>query len=133
MSHKAQQTLKTIVYHVLVMFLGFIMVYPLLWMIMSSFKPTNTVFTTAGSLIPSTWTLDNYLNGLKGFGGIPFTTFFRNSFFISVLATAGTVVSSAIVAYAFSRLPYRGRGFFFASMLVTMMLPAQVLMANIAP
>ena len=128
MSYKAQQTLKTSVYHVLVMFLGFIMVYPLLWMIMSSFKPTNTVFTTAGSLIPSTWTLDNYLNGLKGFGGIPFTTFFRNSFFISVLATAGTVVSSAIVAYAFSRLPYRGRGFLFASMLVTMMLPAQVLM-----
>ena len=75
MSYKAQQTLKTIVYHVLVMFLGFIMVYPLLWMIMSSFKPTNTVFTTAGSLIPSTWTLDNYLNGLKGFGGIPFTTY----------------------------------------------------------
>lgn len=122
------RALKTLVYHALVMLLGVVMVYPLVWMIMSSFKPTNTVFTTAGSLIPTVWTMDNYINGLKGFGGIPFTRFFLNSFFISITATIGTVASSALVAYSFSRLPFRGRGLLFAAMLVTMMLPAQVLM-----
>ena len=122
------QALKTLIYHALVMLLGVVMVYPLVWMIMSSFKPTNTVFTTAGSLIPTVWTIDNYVNGLKGFGGIPFTRFFLNSFFISITATIGTVASSALVAYSFSRLPFRGRGLLFAAMLVTMMLPAQVLM-----
>lgn len=125
---KRVRTVKRLIYHACVLALGFVMVYPLLWMIMSSFKPTHTVFSTAGTPIPTTWTLDNYVNGLRGFGNIPFTTFFLNSFFISIVATVGTVISSALVAYAFSRLKYRGRGLLFAAMLVTMMLPAQVLM-----
>ncbi len=128
MPYRVKKAMKTTVYHACVLLLGFVMVYPLLWMIMSSFKPTTTVFTTAGSLIPTTWTLDNYVNGLKGFGNVPFTRFFANSLFISVVATVGTVASSALVAYAFSRLRYRGRGILFGAMLVTMMLPAQVLM-----
>lgn len=119
---------KTLFYHFCVMLLGVVMIYPLVWMIMSSFKPTNTVFSTAGTLLPATWTLDNYINGLRGFGNVPFIRFFMNSFFIAITATIGTVVSSALVAYAFSRLKYRGRGLLFAAMLVTMMLPAQVLM-----
>lgn len=125
---KMKRAGKTLFYHVCVMGLGFVMVYPLLWMIFSSFKPTNTVFSTAGTLIPTTWTMDNYINGLRGFGKVPFVRFFGNSFFIAIVATLGTVVSSALVAYAFSRLKYRGRGLLFAAMLVTMMLPAQVLM-----
>lgn len=119
---------KTLFYHVCVLLLGIVMVYPLAWMVMSSFKPTNAVFTTAGTLIPTTWTLDNYINGLRGFGNVPFIRFFMNSFYIAITATVGTVVSSALVAYAFNRLKYRGRGLLFAAMLVTMMLPAQVLM-----
>ena len=128
MPYRAKKALSATIYHACVLFLGFIMVYPLIWMIMSSFKPTTTVFTTAGSLITTTWTGENYVNGLKGFGNVPFTQFFLNSLFISVVATIGTVVSSALVAYAFSRLTYRGRGILFGAMLVTMMLPAQVLM-----
>ncbi len=119
---------KRLLYHMLVMAFGFVMVYPLLWMIFSSFKPTNTIFTTAGELLPSVWTGDNYVNGLKGFGKIPFVQFFENSLFISVVATLGTIASSAIVAYGFSRLRFKGRGVLFAAMMVTMMLPAQVLM-----
>ncbi len=128
MTYRFKKGIRNTLYHTGVLLLGFVMVYPLLWMIMSSFKPTTTVFTTAGSLLPKIWTAENYVNGLKGFGNVPFTRFFLNSLFISVVATIGTVVSSALVAYAFSRLPYRGRGFLFAAMLVTMMLPAQVLM-----
>lgn len=127
-SVKTVRTIKNVVYHTLVLAFGFVMVYPLLWMIFSSFKPTNTIFTTAGQMIPTTWTIDNYVNGLKGFAKIPFMRFFSNSLFISVVATVGTVISSAIVAYGFSRMRFKGRGFLFAAMLVTMMLPAQVLM-----
>jgi len=104
------------------------MIYPLLWMILSSFKPTNTIFTTASQLIPTTWTLDNYVNGWKGFASVKFSRFFLNSLLISVLATLGTVASSSIVAYGFARLKFKGRGLLFSAMLVTMMLPAQVLM-----
>lgn len=77
---------RKIIYHVIVTIFGLIMIYPLVWMIMSSFKDTNTIFTTAGQLIPEKFTLDNYINGWKGFAGVSFGTFFKNSLFISVVA-----------------------------------------------
>ena len=125
---KRKRMVGKIVYHILVSIGAFIMVYPLLWMVMSSFKETNTIFTTAGQLIPKEFTLENYRNGWKGFGKVNFGTFFKNSSLISVLATAGTILSSAFVAYSFSRCSFRGKKLLFSAMLVSMMLPAQVLM-----
>lgn len=125
---KKQRIFNAIIYHIVVCGIGLIMIYPLVWMIMSSFKPTGTIFTTAGSLIPETFTLENYANGWKGFGKVGFGTFFLNSGFIAVTATIGTVLSSSIVAYGLSRCKFPGRKVLFVFMLVSMMLPAQVLM-----
>ena len=124
----SKRKIGTVVYHVLVFLGGIVMIYPLLWMVMSSFKETSTVFTTASSLIPEKFILENYANGWKGFAGVSFATFFRNSFFIAVTATFGTLVSSAVVAYALKRLNFRLRGVLFICVLSTMMLPAQILM-----
>lgn len=128
MNVKTKKVISKTVYHVLVCAFGFVMIYPLLWMIMSSFKETNTIFATADSLIPEKFTIENYVNGWKGFAKVTFTTFFGNSFFISTIATIGTVFSSAIVAYGLSRCKFKGRRLLFVAMLVSMMLPAQVLM-----
>ena len=117
-----------LLYHVLVSLGGLIMVYPLLWMVFSSFKPTDLVLPTAGQLIPSSWTLDNYIRGWQGFMGYSFSTFFANSFFISLTSTFGTLLSSAFVAYALQRLQFRGKKILFGLVLSTMMLPAQILM-----
>lgn len=117
-----------IIYHILVCGLGFVMIYPLLWMVMSSFKETNTIFTTAGNLIPEHFVLDNYINGWKGFAKISFATFFKNSLFIAVTATIGTVFSSSLVAFGLARCEFKGKKLVFAAMLLSMMLPAQVLM-----
>lgn len=125
---KKKRVISKIIYHVLVCGFGLIMIYPLIWMVMSSFKETNTIFATAGSLIPEKFILENYANGWKGFGNVSFAAFFRNSLFISIIATIGTVISSALAAFGFSRCHFKGRKFLFAAMLVTMMLPAQVLM-----
>ena len=125
---KEKRTARSIVYHVVICLIGIIMIYPLIWMIMSSFKETGTIFTTAGSLIPEKFILDNYRNGWKGFAGIGFGTFFKNSLFISIVATIGTILSSAVVAYGFARFEFRGRKLMFTAMLLSMMLPAQVLM-----
>lgn len=125
---KKKKTIKNVIYHLLVCSLGFLMIYPLLWMVMSSFKESNTIFTTANTLIPEKFTLQNYINGWKGFGGISFSVFFKNSFVISVLATIGTVFSSSLVAFGLSRCRYKGRKLVFVCMLLSMMLPAQVLM-----
>lgn len=125
---KEKKTIKNIVYHVVVFSVGIIMIYPLIWMFMSSFKESKTIFQTAGSLIPNPFTIQNYVNGLKGFAKVTFMVFFKNSMFISVVATVGTVVSSAVVAYGFARFQFKGKNILFAAMLLSMMLPAQVLM-----
>ena len=123
-----KRTIGAIVYHVLVLFGAFIMIYPLLWMILSSFKPTNMVLPTAKQLIPTAWTLENYKTGWKGFMGYTFATFFKNSFFISILSTFGTLISSAFVAYALQRLNFKLKRVLFILVLATMMLPPQILM-----
>ena len=125
---KRKKTISNIIYHVLVCAFGLVMIYPLVWMVMSSFKDTNTIFTTATSLIPEKFTLQNYVNGWKGFAKVGFGTFFKNSLFISITATIGTVLSSSVVAYGFARCKFPGRKLLFAAMLASMMLPAQVLM-----
>lgn len=125
---KEKRIVTDTIYHILVFAFGLLMVYPIVWMVMSSFKETTTIFTTAANLIPEEFTLQNYVTGWKGFAKVSFGTFFKNSLFISIVATIGTVFSSSIVAYGFARCKFRGRKLLFAAMLVSMMLPAQVLM-----
>ncbi|SET55631.1 carbohydrate ABC transporter membrane protein 2, CUT1 family [Lacrimispora sphenoides] len=125
---KTKRKIGKIFYHVIVCGLGLVMIYPLVWMVMSSFKETSTIFQTAGQLIPEKFVFSNYINGWKGFAKITFATFFKNSLFIAVAATFGTVCSSALVAYGLARCRFFGRRALFVAMLLSMMLPAQVLM-----
>ena len=125
---KAKRIINKTIYHVLVFGFGLLMLYPLIWMFMSAFKETNTIFTTASQLIPEKFTFENYANGWKGFAGISFATFFKNSLFVTVVATIGTLVSSALVAYGFSRCNFKGKKILFAAMMASMMLPGQILM-----
>lgn len=125
---KAKRIINKTIYHVLVFGFGLLMLYPLIWMFMSAFKETNTIFTTASQLIPEKFTFENYANGWKGFAGISFATFFKNSLFVTIVATIGTLASSALVAYGFSRCNFKGKKILFAAMMASMMLPGQILM-----
>jgi multiple sugar transport system permease protein len=117
---------RSVVYHAAVIAFAGVMLYPLLWMIASSLKPADEVFSTVTSLIPRHLTLDNYVQGWAGFGGISFLTFFRNSLIYSVGATLLVVASSTLSAYGFGRLNFVGRKLWFGLMLLTLMLPIQV-------
>ena len=80
-SSKAQ----SVFFHVFSCALGFIMIYPLLWLLMSSFKSNDTMFHNAFSLIPEKWDIiQNYASGFKGIAGISFWTFFKNSAIVTV-------------------------------------------------
>ena len=81
---RARKITETILYHLLVCGLGLLMLYPLIWIFMSSFKETTSIFRTAGTLIPEEFTLANYTNGWRGMGGVSFASFFKNSIFISL-------------------------------------------------
>ena len=111
--------------HVLIIGFGLLMLYPVLWLISSSFKPNQLIFSQPG-LWPSRFTLDNYINGWRGLSGISFGTFFRNSAVISVLSVLGNVITCSLAAFAFARLNFRFKSLLFALMLVTIMLPYHV-------
>jgi len=125
---KIKKVISKVIYHVLVMGLGFVMIYPVLWMISGSLKNNSEILTGTLSLIPPAWRWDNFVRGWAGFGKITFATFFSNSFLITGIATFGTVLSCSVIAYALSRLRFKGRKLWFTIMIGTMLLPGQVVM-----
>ncbi|MDR2922460.1 MAG: carbohydrate ABC transporter permease [Treponema sp.] len=118
---------NTGIFHMVVVFLGFIMLYPILWMIFGSFKPTEEIFRTF-SLIPKGFNLDNFVRGWRFNGTTSFTTFYKNSFIVAGLSTVGAVLMSSLTAFGFSRIRFRGSKFWYSCMFLTLMLPYQVVM-----
>jgi multiple sugar transport system permease protein len=115
---------RTLAMHVALCAASLVMLYPLLWMLASSFKPENEIFGSI-SLWPSHFDYSAYLRGWTGLK-INFGQFFWNSLIISVLCVVGNVVSCSLAAFAFARLRFRGKNFWFALMLGTLMLPYHV-------
>jgi len=126
MTFRQKRITSTIIFHLVVASLGFVMVYPILWMFASSLKQSNEIWQNQASLIPSFY-WQNYTNGLKGFGGVRFTVFFKNSFIIVITSVIGQVISSALVAYGFARIQFKFKKPLFACVIVTLMLPTQIL------
>ena len=124
-SMKTSTILRHGLTHLFIIALGVLMIYPIVWMIISSFKPNNMIFSDTG-LIPKAVTIDNYISGWKGYAGTTFGKFFANSLFICSVAIVGNVISCAMAAYAFARLKFAGKRFWFVVMMGTLMLPGHV-------
>jgi multiple sugar transport system permease protein len=103
---------------------GAVMLYPILWMIGSSFKETTAIFTEL-SPWPNPIVTENYSRGWEGVG-VPFSRFFTNSTIVAVGAVIGNVIACSLAGYAFARLQFRGRRLMFGLMLMTIMLPYHV-------
>ena len=105
--------LRSLGFHIPALILSVIMIYPLVWMFASSLKPNEEVFTTVTSLVPSRFVWENYVTGWQSTGRYTYATYFTNSFTIALWSTLGGVVSSSLVAYAFARIPFVGKKFWF--------------------
>jgi multiple sugar transport system permease protein len=123
-ARQARQRRRALMKHVLLILGSIGMLYPLLWMVSSSFKPENLIFTELG-LWPSEFVFSNYLQGWYALR-TSFTLFFWNSFVIAALSVIGNVVACSLTAYAFARLEFRLKWLWFALMLGTLMLPYHV-------
>ena len=124
-NHDNGKTIRHALTHLFIIALGILMIYPIIWMIVSSFKPNNMIFSDPG-LIPKTVTIENYISGWRGYAGTTFGRFFINSLLMCIVAVIGNLISCTMAAYAFSRLKFFGRTFWFTIMLATLMLPAHV-------
>ncbi|GAA3040677.1 carbohydrate ABC transporter permease [Pseudonocardia yunnanensis] len=115
---------RSLLRHLGLIVFGLFMLYPLLWMTVSAFKPANLVLTDP-SIIPTELTLENFRAGWTS-GNQPFWVFFVNSLIVAGGCIIGNLLSCSLTAYALARLQFRARRFYFAVVLVTVMLPMHV-------
>ncbi|KUO16189.1 sugar ABC transporter permease [Streptomyces dysideae] len=111
--------------HIVLIAFGLVMVYPLLWMIASSVKPDALIFREP-SLLPTQTDFGHYADGWNALSH-PFGVYLLNSAIVVLGALLGNLVSCSMAAYAFARLKFRGRAFFFGMMMLTLMVPIYVL------
>ncbi len=112
----------------LVLMIGAVIVFiPFAWMISTSLKPPHQIKVFPPIWIPNPIVWSNYVTAVTIFP-IPFWIFVYNSLYLSLLTTVGTVLSNAVVAFAFARLRFPGNHVLFLVVLSTMMLPGQVTM-----
>lgn len=111
--------------HVLLILFGLLMLYPLLWMLKSSFTPEGQIFEGFG-VIPGEVTLENYVNGWNTGQAFSFGVYIVNSAVVVAGCLIGNVVACSLTAYAFARLNFRFKNVLFALMLAGIMLPYHV-------
>jgi len=116
---------KRSVRHLVLICCGLLFGFPLLWMLSTSLKTEQQLFTFPPQILPLPASLQNYVQMFQDF---PFARFFLNSSIITTLTVSGTLVSCSMVAYSFARLRWPGRNALFIVTLSTMMLPYQVTM-----
>jgi multiple sugar transport system permease protein len=122
--HTAADRLRSIGKHLLLILASAVMIYPLLWLVVSSFRPTDVIFRTPGLWL-SDPTLTNYKDGWNALQD-PFGHYIINSVIVVIGAVAGNLFSCSLAAYAFARLKFRLKTLWFSIMLMTIMLPIHV-------
>ncbi|TFB67520.1 carbohydrate ABC transporter permease [Cryobacterium sp. Hz9] len=117
---------NTVVWFVVLLGLTIVVLYPLVWLFLATFKPAGEFGQNPG-MFPQNPTLENYVKVLDGIAGIPLWRFFANSVFLAVMSVVGTIVSSSMAAYAFARVKFMGQKILFAAMIGTLLLPFHVI------
>ncbi|BDZ65639.1 carbohydrate ABC transporter permease [Agromyces mangrovi Wang et al. 2018] len=120
-----RKTWQTVIWFVVLIALTALVLYPLVWLFFATFKP-NAEFGQNTGLIPENPTGENYLKVLEGIAGVPMWKFYWNSLVLATAAVVGTVISSALAAYAFARIQFKGLAILFAAMIGTLLLPFHV-------
>ncbi|MDL5351814.1 carbohydrate ABC transporter permease [Microbacterium sp. zg-YB36] len=123
---RRRSSIRSVVKHIGLIVLSIVMIYPLIWLVVSSFKPNSEIFSDL-SIFTTDLTLDNYVHGWTA-QQLPFSVFLGNSTILVVGAIIGNLVSCSLAAYAFARLKFWGRNAYFAIMLGTIMLPFHVVL-----
>ncbi|MET3938746.1 multiple sugar transport system permease protein [Paenibacillus sp. PvP094] len=103
--------------------ISLIMIVPFIWMISTSFKEPQSIFTYPPQWIPETFRFQNYVDVFRL---IPFHRFYFNSVYIAVVVVLGTVFFASLAGYAFAKIPFKGRNVVFLTLLSAMMIPHEV-------
>ncbi len=127
MTLKTRRRIGTFFKYFVLIAVGLIMIYPLLWMVGATFKPNEEIFTSIG-LIPRNPTLEGYKSAFNNYGGdIDLFRAMINTYLIVLPKVLFTLISATLTAYGFSRFDFRGKTVLFAVLMSTLFLPQVVL------
>ncbi len=126
MTKKTRERLSTILRYTVLVLVGFVMFYPMLWMIGASFKASNNEIYSTISFLPEAPSIQPYIDAWTATGN-PYSLYLINSFKIVIPKVIGAVVSSVLTAYGFSRFDFPGKKAWFSILLATLFLPQVVL------
>lgn len=127
MTRKTRRILTTTLYYLVLTALGLVMVFPLIYMFLASFKTNQEIFGEPLKLLPDVFSLDAYINGWRGVGNYSFGTYMLNSFLLTLPTMFLTIASSLLTAYGFARFEFPFKKVLFALMYGLMLLPGSVL------
>ncbi|WP_394525790.1 carbohydrate ABC transporter permease [Lacrimispora sp. JR3] len=129
MTKEAKRQISAVIRYTLLVAVGFIMVYPLIWMVGATFKTNSEIFTSAW-FWPKNPVMDGYENAFVDYGGkINLIKSMLNTYKIVVPKVIFTLLSATITAYGFGRFEFKGKAILFSLMISTLFLPQVVLNA----
>lgn len=112
-----------ILLHLFLIISSLIMIFPFIWMIISSFKPSIEVISIPLKILPTKWTLANYK---EVFEVLPMIRAYINSLIVSVSVVILVLLSSSTAGYLFAKLKFKGRDHLFFFVLASLMIPPQI-------
>ncbi|MFL6557848.1 MAG: sugar ABC transporter permease, partial [Bacillus sp. (in: firmicutes)] len=118
---KGNKFIRLLTSHAILIIMGVIIIYPLLWTVGASFNPGNSL--VSNSIIPKNPTLDHYKELFAGNESLQYVNWYLNSLKISVFTMIGSVITVSFTAYAFSRFRFKGRKNALTMFLLLQMIP----------
>lgn len=123
-ARKRKHLAETIFWYVLLTLIAFVTILPLAWTLLTSLEgPNDAIFAVPLQLIPQDPTLNNYV---RVWNQLPVGNFFLNSIIVAVVTTTLNVLFTALAAYPFAKMTFRGRDVIFYLLLATFIVPPQL-------
>ena len=123
MSTQTSKTLNKTLTYVALILGSVVMIFPFVWMLLTSFKTQAESMAVPPQLLPSQWNLDNFITALES---LPFVNLYVNTALLILFRVLCAVVFSSMAGYAFAKLNFPFKKLLFTIVLVQMMLPSQI-------
>jgi alpha-1,4-digalacturonate transport system permease protein len=128
MSGKKPPSVGTILRTTFLLVMTFVILAPVIWFVLSSFKDATDLGARPPKILPTRWAFENYTEAFQMYN---YTRYFMNSVIVTSVATVLTLLINSMAAYAFAKYNFRGRDGLFVMTLAMIMIPLQVILIPI--
>ncbi len=125
-SNRVKIRIVRIVLYITLITVGFIFIFPFIWMVLSSFKLNKDVLSIPIKLFPPTWNFKSYYNAFH-YSDYDFLRYFLNSFIVAIFAVLLCLFLSTTAGYGFAKYKFKGNNLLFTIVLSTIMIPFQAI------